>query len=154
MSFFKTRPLSWRLIRQFVHIPLYFLLTVGGCTKDSFDQVISEEKLLANQNKTPKDFLLSHIVNDFKVLEKLLSIGGQDNIAPWLYSVINRYSTELKAGAPMDLTSNQNSRAFEEAFDTQVLGNQADKIGDVAIEYKNSLQVIGGKAMNDFDASF
>jgi hypothetical protein len=32
MSFYKTRPLSWRLIRQFVHIPLYFLLTVGGCT--------------------------------------------------------------------------------------------------------------------------
>lgn len=32
MSFFKTRPISWRLIRQFVHVPLYFLLTLGGCT--------------------------------------------------------------------------------------------------------------------------
>jgi hypothetical protein len=54
----------------------------------------------------------------------------------------------------MDLRSNQNARAFEEAFDTQVLGNLAEKIGDVAIEYKNSLQAKGGKAMSDFDAAF
>jgi hypothetical protein len=52
------------------------------------------------------------------VLEKLLSINGQDNIAPWLYAVINRYSTELKAGVGMNLRSNVNARAFEEAFDT------------------------------------
>ena len=82
------------------------------------------------------------------MLEKLLSINGQDNIAPWLYAVVNRYSTELKAGVGMNLKSNDNARAFEEAFDTQVLANLAEKIGDVAIEYKNSLQVKGGKAMN------
>ena len=82
------------------------------------------------------------------MLEKLLSINGQDNIAPWLYAVVNRYSTELKAGVGMNLKSNNNARAFEEAFDTQVLANLAEKIGDVAIEYKNSLQVKGGKAMN------
>jgi hypothetical protein len=35
-----------------------------------------------------------------------------------------------------------------------VLGNLAEKIGDVAIEYKNSLQVKGGKVMSDFDAAF
>ena len=82
------------------------------------------------------------------MLEKLLSINGQDNIAPWLYAVINRYSTELKAGVGLNLRSNVNARAFEEAFDTQVLANLAEKIGDVAIEHKNSLQVKGGKAMN------
>jgi hypothetical protein len=33
-----------------------------------------------------------------------------------------------------------------------VLGNLAEKIGDIAIEYKNSL--LGGKPMNQFDAAF
>jgi hypothetical protein len=86
---------------------------------------------------TPQVFLKSHIVNDFKVLEKLLSICGQEHIAPWLFAVINRYSIELKAGIGMDLKSNENSRAFEEAFDAFVLGNLAEKIVDVSIEYKN-----------------
>jgi hypothetical protein len=54
----------------------------------------------------------------------------------------------------MDLKSNDNARKFEEAFDNLVLANLAEKIGDVAIEYKNSLQVKGGKAMNKFDAAF
>lgn len=53
----------------------------------------------------------------------------------------------------MNLKSNDNARRFEEAFDALVLGNLAEKIGDVAIEYKNSLQVKGGKAMNTFDAA-
>ena len=115
---------------------------------DSFNQVISVQNLKALHNKTPQDFLQTHIVNDFKVLEKLLSINGQDNIAPWLYAVINRYTTELKAGVGMNLRSNENARKFEEAFDTLVLGNLAENISDVAIDYKNSLQVKGGKAMN------
>ena len=99
---------------------------------------------------TLHDYLQSHIVNDFKILEKLLSINGEDNIAPFLYAVINRYSTELKAGVGMNLKSNDNAREFEEAFDTLVLGNLAENIGDVAIEYKNSLQVKGGKAISEF----
>jgi hypothetical protein len=60
----------------------------------------------------------------------------------------------FNAGKGMDLKSNQNARAFEEAFDTQVLANLTEKISDVAIEYKNSLQVKEGKAMSDFDAAF
>ena len=36
MYFFKTRPVSWRLIRQFIHVPMYFFLTVGGETPDQF----------------------------------------------------------------------------------------------------------------------
>ena len=52
----------------------------------------------------------------------------------------------------MNLKSNENARAFEEAFDTLVLGNLAEKIGDVAIQYKNSLR--GGKAISKFDAAF
>ena len=60
----------------------------------------------------------------------------------------------LKAGAGMNLKSKQNARAFEEAFDTLVLGNLAENIGDVAIEYNNSLQAKGGKDISDFDAAF
>ena len=54
----------------------------------------------------------------------------------------------------MDLKSNHNARAFEEAFDTQIVGNLGEKIGDVSINYKNSLQVNGGKSMSAFDAAF
>jgi hypothetical protein len=129
---------------------MYFLLTIGGCTLDSINQVISLQNLQKYNKMTLHDYLQSHIVNDFKILEKLLSINGEDNIAPFLYAVINRYSTELKAGVGMNLKSNDNAREFEEAFDTLVLGNLAENIGDVAIEYKNSLQVKGGKAISEF----
>ena len=41
MFFYKTRPVSWRLIRQFVHVPLYFFLTIGGANADQYRQIIN-----------------------------------------------------------------------------------------------------------------
>ena len=92
-------------------------------------------------------------MNDFKMLERLLSIAGQNSI-PCLYSVINNYTSFLGAGKGILINTNQGARAFEAAFDTLVLGNCTQRIGEIAQEYKRSLQKHAGNVMTEFDSAF
>jgi hypothetical protein len=60
--------------------------------------------------KTMQDFLQSHIINDYKMLERLLSIAGNDSIPPWLYAVINAFTSEMNAGREFSLQTNDGAR--------------------------------------------
>ncbi len=85
------------------------------------------------------EFLQSHIINDYQMLERLLSIAGNDSIHPWLYAVINNFSTEMNGERGLSLQTNEAARNFEAAFDTKVIGNRSERIGDIVQEYKKLL---------------
>ena len=52
---------------------------------------------------------------------------------------MNNFTSIFAAGKGMEFNTIQETRDFEEAFDTQVIGNYNDKIAEIAQQYKKNL---------------
>lgn len=94
-SAFNLHPVTWRLLRLFLHLPLYLKLTIEEITieelKEAFKDIDKERHPFEEQNKTPFSFLDGHIKTDIKMLYNQLSSFGNDSIVPWLYYVLNQF---------------------------------------------------------------
>lgn len=135
LSFYQLLPITWRFLRLFLHVPIYFMFTQGKITEDelyaSFNDSGKNPHPLRAINMRPKQFLEAHLETDIKILFTQLSAAGNDMAAPWVYRALELMIPTFTSQNQRPI-SNQVRNAFQITINADIISPIAGRVGDIA----------------------